>query len=124
MLSSDPDSDLTRVRSICLALPGTAEKTSHGIPAFHVAGKMFAYFRHDHHGNGNTSVCVRTSGRDEQEMLIGANSVRFSWPAYIGHAGWIAVCLADADDEAWEAAERRVRASYEFASARRPSKRE
>lgn len=43
-------------------------------------------------------------------MLIGANPARFSWPAYIGPAGWAAVCLAGADDEVWEAAEHRGRA--------------
>lgn len=124
VLSSNPEAALARVRSICMALPETGEKTSHGIPAFHVAGRMFAYFRHDHHGDGNTSVCVKTSGRDEQDMLIGVDPVRFSWPAYIGPAGWIAICLADLDDEVWEVAEHRIRTSYASAAPRRRSVRD
>ena len=58
---------LERLRAACLALPETDETISHGIPAFRVAGKMFAYFRHNHHGDGMTGVCVKTTGRDEQE---------------------------------------------------------
>src|SRR5512139_889572 len=50
VLSRDPDAMLVRLRALCLAMRETGEKVSHGIPAFHVAGRMFAYFRHDHHG--------------------------------------------------------------------------
>ena len=42
---------------------------------------MFAYFRHDHHGDGQTVACVKTSGRDEQDMLIEADPELYSWPA-------------------------------------------
>ena len=95
MLSSDPEIVLARLRALCLALPETSEKVSHGIPAFQVAGKMFAYFRHDHHGDGRTDVCVKTGGRDEQEMLMEADPDTYSWPAYIGPSGWVGVSLAD-----------------------------
>ena len=77
MLSDDPDGVLARLRGLALALAETDEVVSHGIPAFRVAGKMFAYFRHDHHGDGMTVVCVKTSGRDEAEMLIEAEPDTF-----------------------------------------------
>lgn len=123
VLSSDPESALARVRSICLALPEAEEKISHGTAAFHVGGRMFAYFRHDHHRDGHTSVCVKTSGRDEQDMLMEADPAHFSWPAYIGPAGWIALSLSDADEHIWEVADHRIRASYELAAPRRRSSR-
>lgn len=117
MLSADPERALERVRALCLALPEAGEKISHGIPAFHVAGRMFAYFRHDHHGDGMTILCVKTTGRDEQEMLIEADPKRYSWPAYIGPSGWIAINLAQDID--WDGVEARVRSSYFMAAPRR-----
>jgi len=118
VLSRDPEPVLVRLRAICLAMPETGEKVSHGIPAFHVAGRMFAYFRHDHHGDGRTVVCVKTSGRDEQEMLIEADPDRYSWPAYIGPSGWVAIDLA-APDPDWESVAARLLTSYGLAAPRR-----
>ena len=118
MLSSDPQAALLRLRAICLALPETDEVISHGIPAFRVAGKMFAYFRHNHHGDGMTAVCVKTTGREEQDMLIEADPALYSRPAYLWPSGWIAVNLAPADTD-WPHVEARVRASHDLAVRRR-----
>ena len=65
-------SALSRLRDLANALPGVEERPSHGQPTFFVGDKQFAQFRDDHHGDGRTAVCVRTSGTDEQEMLIEA----------------------------------------------------
>ena len=118
MVSRTPDTDLERLRAICFALPEVGEKISHGIPAFQVANRMFAYFRHNHHGDGMTVACVKTTGREEQEMLIEADPSLYSWPAYIGPSGWIAMDLARADTD-WSHIEARVRASYDLAAPRR-----
>ena len=118
MLSSTPDAVLVRLRAACLALPETAEKISHGIPAFQVSGKMFAYFRHDHHGDGRTSVCVKTTGRDEQEMLIEADPDTYSRPAYLWPSGWVAVSLADGVVD-WGLVEARLLSSWRLAAPRR-----
>lgn len=117
MLSSHPKVVEDRLRELCLALPETAEKVSHGIPAFQVAGKMFAYFRHDHHGDGMTVACVKTSGRDEQDFLIEADPQTYSWPAYLGPSGWIGVSLADNVD--WALVEARLLTSWRLAAPRR-----
>ncbi|MES2343519.1 MAG: MmcQ/YjbR family DNA-binding protein [Pseudomonadota bacterium] len=116
MLSPDPDGVLARLRGVALALAETDEVVSHGVPAFRVAGKMFAYFRHDHHGDGMTVVCVKTSGRDEQEMLIEADSELFSRPAYLWPSGWVGMSLADPD---WEHVGARVAASWRLAAPKR-----
>jgi len=63
---------LTRVRQAALELPGTEERLSHGQPTFFVAGKQFAQFRDNHHGDAKTVVCVRVSSLDEQAMLLEA----------------------------------------------------
>ena len=121
MVCETPQAVLERLRAIGLALPETDEVVSHGIPAFRVAGRMFAYFRHDHHGDGMTVVCVKTTGREEQEMLIEADPALYSWPAYIGPRGWIAMNLAPADTD-WSHIESRIRTSHALASPKRPRK--
>ena len=117
MLASDPGAVETRLRDICLALPETGERISHGIPAFDVAGKMFAYFRHNHHGDGRTVVCVKTTGREEQELLLEMDPDLYSPPAYLGPSGWIAVSLAGEAD--WGHVAGRVQGSWKLAAPKR-----
>ncbi|HEX8554929.1 MAG TPA: phosphoribosylglycinamide formyltransferase [Sphingomonas sp.] len=105
---------LDRVRSAALALPGTEERVSHGQPTFFVAGKQFAQVRDDHHGDGRHVVCVRTSGTDEQAMLIEAAPETYSRPSYLGPSGWVGVSVAgDAD---WPLIEDRIARSWELAA--------
>ena len=118
MLASDPGAVEARLRTICLALPEVGERISHGAPAFDVAGKMFAYFRHNHHGDDITAVCVKTTGREEQELLIEMDPELYSWPAYIGPSGWIAMNLAPADTD-WAHVAARVEGSWRLAAPRR-----
>jgi hypothetical protein len=118
MLSSEPERVLERLRSICLALPEALELVSHGAPAFQAGGRMFVYFRHDHHGDGMTVACVKTAGRDEQNMLIEADPTLYSWPAYLGPSGWISINLEPADTD-WRHVAARVRSSYLLAAPRR-----
>jgi phosphoribosylglycinamide formyltransferase-1/phosphoribosylamine--glycine ligase/phosphoribosylglycinamide formyltransferase/phosphoribosylformylglycinamidine cyclo-ligase len=118
MLAADPQSVEQGLRALALALPESTEKLSHGSPAFFVAGKMFAYFSHNHHGDGMTKVCVKTHGRDEQDFLIEADPDTYSWPAYTGGAGWIAVSLAEPD---WGLVEARLKTSWRLAAPRRLS---
>jgi hypothetical protein len=47
---------LAKVRESALELPGTEERLSHGQPTFFVAGKQFAQFRQNHHGDDMTLV--------------------------------------------------------------------
>jgi hypothetical protein len=118
MLSADPAAVLDRLRAICLALPETDERISHGSPAFAVAGKMFAYFWHNHHGDGLTCVCLKTTGRDEQELLIEADPDLYSWLPYLGPSGWIGLSLAAVDLD-WSHVEARVVGSWRLAAPKR-----
>ena len=109
---------LDRVRQAALDLPETEERLSHGQPTFFVAGKQFAQFRDNHHGDGKTVVCVRTSGLAEQAMLLESDSETYSRPAYLHHAGWISVNLtSDAVD--WDHVADRIAESWELAAPRR-----
>ena len=95
-----PDRDLVlaRLREICLALPETSERLSHGAPSFFVRGKTcFLMLFDDHHGDGRFAIwCAAPPGN--QEFLIGANPDRFFRPPYVGHRGWLGVRFNDGVD--------------------------
>ena len=112
---SDP---LQKIRETALALPETEERVSHGQPTFFVSGKQFAQLRDNHHGDGKTVVCVKTSGLDEQAMLIETDPDTYSKPAYLGPSGWVSINLAG-DDVDWDHVADRIAASWELAAPRR-----
>jgi len=108
-----------QVAAIALALPEASEKMSHGANAFQVAGKkMFAYFQHDHHGDGITSVTVKTSGLEEQAMLIEAEPDIYYRPPYIGHQGWVGLRL-DQGEPDWDQVTHRLRVSWRLAAPKK-----
>ncbi len=89
-----PEALLERLRGLALDLPESYEKQSHGTRAFGIeGGKMFAYFQQNHHGDGITAVLVKTSGEEEQAMLIESDPELYYRPAYLGPAGWVGIRL-------------------------------
>ena len=118
-MSPDPEGVLARVREICLALPEAAERLSHGEPGFHIEkGKFFAYFSHNHHNDGITAVHVKTSGMDEQAMLIEADPEVYYRPPYLGPSGWVGIRL-DTEEIDWDRVADRVATSWEMVAPRR-----
>jgi hypothetical protein len=118
-MSPDPVPILAQVRALCLALPDAAEKISHGAPTFFIEkGKVFAYFSHHHHNDGRTAVQVKTSGIEEQEMLIEADPDLYYRPPYIGPSGWIGIRL-DQGDTDWDHVGDRIAQSWEMVAPRR-----
>lgn len=118
-MSPDPESVLARVRELALALPGTAERASHGSPGFHIEkGKFFAYFWHNHHSDGETVVIVKTSGDEEHTMLIEMDPDCYYSPPYLGPSGWVAMRL-NGDDVDWDRVGDRIAQSWEMVAPRR-----
>jgi hypothetical protein len=88
-----------RIRELCLGLPETNERESHGHPAFFVRDKKsFVMYMDNHHRSGRVALwCPAPEGI--QEMLIGAAPEHYFKPPYVGHLGWIGVYLdSDVDD--------------------------
>jgi hypothetical protein len=110
---SDP---LDKIRAAALELPETEERLSHGQPAFFVAGNQFAQFRHNHHGDGKTVVCVRVSSLDEQAMLLEADPDSYSKPAYL--PSWLSIRVSGEKVD-WDHVGHRIAASWELAAPRR-----
>jgi hypothetical protein len=84
---------LRRLREICLALPETSERLSHGAPTFFVRGKRaFLMVLTNHHGDGCFAIwCAAPAGM--QRMLVEADPKRFFVPPYVGHRGWLGLRL-------------------------------
>lgn len=118
IMFEDDDPVLARVRALALALPGAAEKISHGRPAFYTT-KVFAYYggsikvdgeyrRHD------PSLVVRP---DETERLALLEDPRCYVPAYLGPSGWIGLDLDEPVD--WDEVAELLEASFRETAGRR-----
>ena len=84
---------LSRIREICLALPETSERLSHGAPTFFVREKRaFLMVLTDHHGDGRFAIWC-AAPPELQGMLVEADPERFFRPPYVGHRGWLGVRL-------------------------------
>ena len=84
---------LERLRAVCLALPETSERLSHGAPTFFVRGKRaFLMVLTNHHGDGRFAIwCAAPNGM--QKLLVDADPDKFFVPPYVGHRGWLGVRL-------------------------------
>jgi hypothetical protein len=119
MSADDAKAVHARISALALALPEAVETVSHGSPAWQVADKkMFAYFWHNHHSDGITSVLVKTSGIEEQAMLIEADPDLYYKPPYLGPSGWVGLRL-DGEDLDWERVEHRIQQSWRLAAPRK-----
>ena len=85
---------LTRIRRLCLALPGAHEVEAWGEPTFRVMNKLFAMFASasNHHGAGRDSVWIKATP-ENQALLIAARPRRYFKPPYVGPSGWVGVWL-------------------------------
>jgi hypothetical protein len=89
---------IERVRQICVALPETTEKLSHGEPTFFVRRKVYAMFSNNHHNDGHIAVTI-PAAIGVQQALIEANSEKFYRPPYVGIRGWVGIELKRVTDE-------------------------
>ena len=94
----DRGKQLTRVRRICLSIPGTLEKISHGAPAFLTPKRVFAVFADNHHGDGHVAVWI-PAGDGVQVTLIEEQPDVYFRPPYVGGAGWVGVEVSKVNDD-------------------------
>ena len=89
---------LSRVRRLCLSIPGTTEKLSHGEPTFFTPKRVFAMFANNHHDDGHVAVWL-PAGPGVQDALIEEAPEVYFKPPYVGPSGWIGVDLSRVDDK-------------------------
>jgi hypothetical protein len=86
------DDPLEIVRSICLALPETTERISHGEPSWFVRDKkLFVSYANHHHDDRVAIWCAATL--PVQQGLVTARPGGFFVPPYVGHRGWLGIRL-------------------------------
>ena len=71
--AADRERVLERIRELCLGLPETSERLSHGAPTFFVREKRaFLMVLTDHHGDGRFAIwCAAPDGL--QKLLVDAD---------------------------------------------------
>lgn len=83
---------LESLRQLCLGLPETTERLSHGEPTWFVRGKTtFVMYADHHHDDRLAFWCAAPAG--EQDALVASDPERFFVPPYVGHRGWLGVWL-------------------------------
>ena len=96
--AAERERTLELIRGICLALPETSERLSHGAPTFFIRGKRsFLMVLTDHHGDGRFAIWC-AAGEGVQQLLVEADPERFFVPPYVGHRGWLGMRLDRAFD--------------------------
>ena len=91
---------LDRVRALCLSLPETSERLSHGQPSFFIREKKtFVMYLDDHHGDGRVALWL-AAPEGMQQALVEAAPKHYFRPPYVGHRGWLGVRLDR--DLAWD----------------------
>jgi predicted DNA-binding protein (MmcQ/YjbR family) len=109
----DDDPYLAEVRTLTAELPGTAEKISHGRPAFFTK-KVFAYYGGSLKVDGDWvqhphSIVVLV---DPDERLALLDDERVYVPAYLGPSGWLGVDLDATTSTDWTEVAELLDASY------------
>ena len=95
---TDSDGHLERVRRMCLALPGSSEKMSHGEPTFFVKKRVFAMIANNHHNDGHVAVWI-PAAPGEQAELVKRSPVTYYVPPYCGVNGWVGIELCQISDD-------------------------
>jgi hypothetical protein len=81
---------LERLRRLCLALPETTERLSHGEPTWFIRGKTtFVTYADHHHDDRVAFWCAALP--DARDALVNADPERYFVPPYVGHRGWLGV---------------------------------
>ncbi len=112
-MATDP---LPTLRRLCLALPETNERLSHGEPAWFIRDrKLFVTYADHHHDDRLAFWCAAPTG--VQHALVAAHPVRFFVPPYVGHRGWLGVYLDVPVD--WEEAADIVEDAYRTVAPKR-----
>jgi hypothetical protein len=112
------EQSLEKLRHLCLSLPETTERLSHGEPTWFVRDKKtFVMFADHHHDDRLAFWCAAPAGA--QDVLIASDPARFFYPPYVGHRGWLGVWLDVSVD--WEEIDGLITDAYRVVAPRRLS---
>ena len=94
----DDGTQLQRLRRVCLSIPGTIEKMSHGEPTFFTPKRVFAMFANNHHNDGHIAAWLPAASGVQEALIDEAPDIYFR-PPYVGPTGWVGVEMSKVDDD-------------------------
>lgn len=97
-MAKDNGKQLKRLRGLCLSIPDTVEKLSHGEPTFFTPRRVFAMFANNHHDDGHVAVWLPAAPGAQEALIEEAPEIYFR-PPYVGASGWIGVELSKVGDD-------------------------
>ncbi len=106
----------TAVNEVCLWLPGSEMRPAHGSPDYKVAGRSFATFVINHHGDGRVALWL-AAAQGAQHRFVRDEPEHYFVPPYVGPRGWLGVHLNTGLP--WAHVARRVREAYEQVAPRK-----
>jgi hypothetical protein len=95
VFSADGQEHLGRVRHICLGLPNTTEKLSHGSPTFF---HKKVYCRFTQNDEERVVVWIPVPPGEQVALIRSAPAVYFR-PPYVGVYSWVGIMLDQIEDE-------------------------
>ena len=108
---------LARAEALVDGLPEITIEHHGGHAGFQVAGRRFAWFLDDHHGDGMICLCVKTDP-EEKEILIDLDPEKYLRPAYVSRFGWLSIRLDDRPVD-WDELASRLQDSYRRVAPKR-----
>jgi hypothetical protein len=108
---------LTKLTSLCLAMPEVTRELMGRHAGFYVRKKTFSYFLDDHHGDGIVGITCKVLPGDNK-ALVTIDPARFYMPAYVGSKGWVGLRL-DVGEVDWQEVKELVRHSYILVAPKR-----
>lgn len=109
---------LPALRKLCLALPETAERLSHGEPTWFVRGKKTFVSYADHHHNDRLAfVCAAPPGA--QQAMVASDPQRYFVPPYVGGRGWLGIYLDLDEPVDWDEVAELVEDAYRAIAPRK-----
>jgi hypothetical protein len=111
------DTRLERISKICSALPKSIREVLGKHASFTVAGKTYAYYLNNHHGDDIIGIACKVLPGDN-EALVAAQPVKFYLPAYVGPRGWVGLRLDIAGVD-WNEAAELLTGSYRLIAPKR-----
>ena len=110
------DPRLTRLTQLGLALPEVTVSVQSDYADFRVRKKVFAYFLHNHHGDGIVSVCFKAAP-GENKVWVNRDPARCYLPPHIGARGWFGWRL-DLGSINWREVKNLLELSYDLAASK------
>jgi hypothetical protein len=108
---------LARVRSLCLALPETEERLSHGELTWFAGGRRVFVMAADRHHDDRVGFWA-AAPEGVQAALLADDPCRYFRPPYVGHRGWVGVWL-DVPEVQWDRVEGVVEDAWRCVAPRR-----